>query len=49
MCGTAPVAVFLNCMKILGARKATVALYQTSGEASQDYGSVVGYAGIIVQ
>ena len=49
MCGAAPVAVFLNCMKILGARKAQVALYQTSAEASGDYESVVGYAGIIVQ
>ncbi|EFK96611.1 conserved hypothetical protein [sediment metagenome] len=49
MCGAAPVAVFLHCMKLLGARKASIALYQTSGEVSGDYNSVVGYAGIIVQ
>jgi len=49
MCGAAPVAVFLYCMKLLGGRKAQVALYQTSAEASNDYESVVGYAGIIVQ
>jgi AmmeMemoRadiSam system protein B len=49
MCGLAPVCVFINCMKILNARKAQVVLYQTSGDATKDYDSVVGYAGIIVQ
>jgi AmmeMemoRadiSam system protein B len=49
MCGIAPVCVFLYCMQMTGARKAQVALYQTSGDASGDYDSVVGYAGIIVQ
>jgi len=49
MCGAAPVAIFLHCMKLLGARKASIALYQTSGETGGDYNSVVGYAGIIVQ
>ena len=48
MCGTAPVAVMLSCLKSLGARKAQVALYQTSGDSSGDYSSVVGYAGIVI-
>lgn len=49
MCGVAPVAVFISCMKRLGARKAQVALYQTSGDASGNYRSVVGYAGMIIK
>ncbi len=49
MCGFAPVAVMISCLKKLGARKAQVALYQTSGDASGDYTSVVGYAGIVIR
>ena len=48
MCGAAPVAIFISCLKQLGATKAQVALYQTSAEASGDTSAVVGYAGIIV-
>ena len=48
MCGFAPVAVMISCLKKLGARKAQVALYQTSGDTSGDYSSVVGYAGIVI-
>ncbi|MDD5194486.1 MAG: AmmeMemoRadiSam system protein B [Candidatus Omnitrophica bacterium] len=48
MCGVAPVAILLSCVKLLGARKAHVALYQTSADASGDSSSVVGYAGIII-
>lgn len=48
MCGIAPVAILISCVKKLGAKKAQVALYQTSGDASGDYSSVVGYAGIII-
>jgi AmmeMemoRadiSam system protein B len=48
MCGVAPVAVLLCCVKKMGARKAQVALYQTSGDTSGDYSSVVGYVGIII-
>jgi len=35
-------------MKKLGALKAQVVLYQTSGDASGDYSSVVGYVGIVI-
>lgn len=48
MCGVAPVAILINLVKRLGARKAQVALYQTSGDVSGDYSSVVGYAGVII-
>jgi len=49
MCGVAPVVVLLDCVKKLGARKAQVAMYQTSGDAGGNYSSVVGYAGIIIK
>ncbi len=49
MCGWAPVAVMLSAAKSLGATRATLVHYQTSGDVSKDYGSVVGYAGIILQ
>jgi AmmeMemoRadiSam system protein B len=48
MCGYAPVAIVISCAKNLGAKKAELIKYQTSGDVSQDYSSVVGYAGIII-
>jgi len=48
MCGIAPVAILINCLNLLGAKKAEVTLYQTSGDSSGDYSSVVGYAGIVI-
>lgn len=48
MCGFGAVSVLLSCVKKLGARKAQVALYQTSGDTVGDYTSVVGYGGIII-
>jgi AmmeMemoRadiSam system protein B len=48
MCGFAPTAVMLATAKALGAHKAELIQYQTSGDVSGDYSSVVGYAGIIV-
>jgi len=48
MCGIAPVAILLKYLKKIEAKKAQVALYQTSGDVSGDYSSVVGYAGIII-
>jgi len=48
MCGYGPVAVMLCAAKILGARRAKLVKYETSGDASGDYSSVVGYAGITV-
>jgi hypothetical protein len=35
--------------KALGAKTARLVRYQTSGDTSGDYSSVVGYAGIIIE
>jgi len=48
MCGYVPVTVMLVAAKELGANKAKLVKYQTSGEVTQDNTSVVGYAGIII-
>ena len=48
MCGYGPTAVMITAAKILGAKKAKLVKYQTSGDTSGDYSSVVGYAGITV-
>jgi AmmeMemoRadiSam system protein B len=48
MCGYVPVAVMLVAAKELGAKKAKLVKYQTSGDVTQDKASVVGYAGIII-
>lgn len=49
MCGYAPVACLIVACKQLGAKTAELVKYQTSGDTSGDYSSVVGYAGIIVK
>jgi MEMO1 family protein len=48
MCGVIPVTVMLSAAKALGAQEAELVGYMTSGDTSGDYGSVVGYAGVIV-
>ena len=48
MCGLAPTCVLISLCKVLGARKAGLVKYQTSGDTSGDYSSVVGYAGMII-
>ena len=48
MCGVAPTAVMLTSAKYLGATSAKMVKYQTSGDTSGDYTSVVGYAGILI-
>ncbi|HOX54981.1 MAG TPA: AmmeMemoRadiSam system protein B [Candidatus Omnitrophota bacterium] len=48
MCGYAPAVIMLAATKILGAKKAKLIKYQTSGDVSGDYSAVVGYAGVIV-
>ncbi len=48
MCGLIPVVTMLCAAKELGAKKAELIHYQTSGDTSGDYSQVVGYAGIIV-
>ena len=49
MCGWMPTVTMLSCCKQLGAKKAHLVKYQTSGETTGDYTSVVGYAGIIIR
>lgn len=48
MCGYVPVIIMLTASKKLGATKSRLVKYQTSGDTSGDYSSVVGYAGIII-
>lgn len=48
MCGYGPTAVMITAAKILGAKITKLVKYQTSGDVSGDYSSVVGYAGITV-
>jgi len=48
MCGYAPAVSLISAAKELGAARAELVRYQTSGDTSGDYSSVVGYAGIII-
>ena len=48
MCGYGPTIAMLVASKIIGASKAELVKYATSGEVSGDYDQVVGYAGIVV-
>lgn len=49
MCGCGPTVCMLSAVKELGAKSAQLIKYQTSGDTSGDYSSVVGYAGIAVR
>lgn len=49
MCGYAPTVVMLAALKDLGAKEAELVDYRTSGDASGDYSSVVGYSGILIK
>ena len=46
MCGVAPVMAMLSYAKTIGLKKGELVQYQTSGDVSGDYSSVVGYAGV---
>lgn len=48
MCGPGPVATLIELAKLMGAKKAEVLKYATSGDTSGDKHSVVGYASIRV-
>lgn len=48
MCGYAPAVSLITAAKELGASRAELVSYQTSGDTSGDYSAVVGYAGIII-
>jgi AmmeMemoRadiSam system protein B len=48
MCGVYPTVSVLIASKLLGAKKSELIKYQTSGDVSGEYDSVVGYVGIII-
>jgi len=48
MCGAAPAAAMLSAARELGAKKAELVKYNTSGDTCGGYDSVVGYAGVII-
>ena len=48
MCGYAPTVALISAAKKLGATRAELVKYQTSGDSTGDYSAVVGYAGIIL-
>lgn len=48
MCGLSAACGLISVCKNLGAKKAGLVKYQTSGDISGDYSSVVGYAGMII-
>lgn len=49
MCGICPAFIMLVCSKARGAAKAELIRYETSGNITGDYNSVVGYAGIMIR
>jgi len=49
MCGFGPAVAMLTAVKRLGAQKAELVQYATSGDVSGDRETVVGYAGIVVR
>ncbi len=49
VCGYGPIAAMLTASKNIGAKRATLLKYSTSGETTGDISAVVGYAGIIVE
>jgi MEMO1 family protein len=48
MCGYGPAVSLISAARELGAGKAELVKYQTSGDSSGDYSSVVGYAGLAI-
>jgi AmmeMemoRadiSam system protein B len=48
MCGVYPAICMLSASKELGAKSSELVKYQTSGDVTGDFSSVVGYAGIII-
>ncbi|MFQ5831053.1 MAG: AmmeMemoRadiSam system protein B, partial [Candidatus Methylomirabilia bacterium] len=48
MCGIAPTTATLFALRALGARKAELIRYMTSGDVAGDYERVVGYGGLVI-
>lgn len=47
MCGLGPTVAMLTALQSLGATRAELVRYATSGDVSGDYSTVVGYAGML--
>src|SRR5712671_2995175 len=48
MCGVAPTYVVIHAAKKLGARRAELIDFRTSGDVTGDFKSVVGYGGVVI-
>ena len=49
ICGKIPIAVAIEACKLLGAKKARLLNYYTSGDVSGDYSSACGYGAIVIE
>jgi hypothetical protein len=49
ICGNRPIATLIEICKLLGAKKANLLKYYTSGDVINDYSSAVGYASIVIE
>ncbi|MCD6472697.1 AmmeMemoRadiSam system protein B [Candidatus Aerophobetes bacterium] len=49
MCGSGPIMAMLTASSLLGAKKARLLKYATSGEITGDYRAVVGYASLVIE
>ena len=48
MCGVLPMVLGLACVRELGAKRARLTKYSTSGQVNNDFSKVVGYAGVLI-
>jgi len=49
ICGKIPIAATIEASKLLGAKKATLLHYYTSGDIVNDYSSAVGYGAVVIE
>jgi len=49
MCGFLPVYTMIVAAKAMGASRARLIDYRTSGDVSGDFSQVVGYAGMVIE
>jgi AmmeMemoRadiSam system protein B len=47
ICGTGPIYILISVLNNLGIKNAKLVDYKTSGDTTQDFSAVVGYAGIV--
>jgi hypothetical protein len=49
MCGVAATYIVLHAAKKLGAKRAELLDYRTSGDVSGDFARVVGYGAVVIE